>query len=739
MSTTDQTTANQQSPDMGLLLIVNSPRYIPGYGQQEYTASVIADTIRHNVTLPLEGTVTNTPHGYYIVDDDTVAGGKLLFEFFTGDDAYAALREARASMQVERDSVRATPSPGSLAGGQSGPQSHRQNAPRTQDRGEKSPGTGLRGGPSRVPTADAVPEPHLSADLPGIQGLTLVDPMKMVTSSIPGEQAFSQRFTTRLDRNSLIPLHSVWATHHCKMHTVALSLDDAHHPIGPRGWEYNLLLDTGSAHTWFYALDFRMVPEAGLETKPWSRKDRENTQGVGSKKFIDPPRSHGEPAFDLKKPPSHANERMVTFGDGAVIFRSSCSCQDVRHLLDHNIHAEFPCWDWKKNKPAKTTLKLPCVLAYGVNQTEVKFRWDGGLGLRISPGFYDDYRRERPSHYLMALESVSHVEKPYEFLIKLNHPDKPRPSFVYHGQQFPCENKPTFTPKVPLSFHTSGSRNVYTAWSVWLKAIGFQVFQLQPANRVGGSSSAARWLVSESYTIDLTKPFHTDTHPTNDNPMQSQGTSSKVERALRKLEKPGRPQQPSGKAPQSQKPPLASEPSNPLGINITLDTGSARTWLPASVVNEMAVTWLRNDPALLASSGTAAYCGPERNLDQCEVVFTFVGHNGQPVELRCPAKPFFKAPLRLELRGATAPVSGNHYHSNLSRVVQLNTIAGPKAQTSYIFGVHSSPPAHHAGMLAETPYVQFAPQKAVRKSDGRVVQAEGFPLLQSQTPRQSRS
>ena len=85
--------------------------------------------------------MTNTPHGYYVVDDDTVAGGKLLFEFFTGDDAYAALREARASMQVERDRARIAPRPGSVAEGQSEPHSHRHDAPGTQDQGTQSPGT----------------------------------------------------------------------------------------------------------------------------------------------------------------------------------------------------------------------------------------------------------------------------------------------------------------------------------------------------------------------------------------------------------------------------------------------------------------------------------------------------------------------------------------------------------------------------------------------------------------------
>lgn len=87
--------------------------------------------------------------------------------------------------------------------------------------------------------------------------------------------------------------------------------------------------------------------------------------------------------------------------------------------------------------------------------------------------------------------------------------------------------------------------------------------------------------------------------------------------------------------------------------------GTSATFLPRVVHNEIRDNWLRNSSEILnldANEDIDSYCGPERNLDNCEVVFTFIGQDGGPVDFRCPAKPFLRSyfPLPSE-RGEEHP------------------------------------------------------------------------------------
>lgn len=79
----------------------------------------------------------------------------------------------------------------------------------------------------------------------------------------------------------------------------------------------------------------------------------------------------------------------------------------------------------------------------------------------------------------------------------------------------------------------------------------------------------------------------------------------------------------------------------------------------------ISTTWLRNKEELKDGGTVHAYCGPERDLDKCDIVFTFRGLDGAPVKFRCAAKPFLQSPWALKTAGDAAGDTPRHYHSNI--------------------------------------------------------------------------
>lgn len=84
----------------------------------------------------------------------------------------------------------------------------------------------------------------------------------------------------------------------------------------------------------------------------------------------------------------------------------------------------------------------------------------------------------------------------------------------------------------------------------------------------------------------------------------------------------------------------------------------------------ISTAWLRNKEELKAQpekdGGTVhAYCGPERDLDKCDIVFTFRGLDGTPVKFQCAAKPFLQSPWALKTASDAANETPQYYHSNI--------------------------------------------------------------------------
>ncbi|KAI0687075.1 hypothetical protein C8Q76DRAFT_761242 [Earliella scabrosa] len=99
---------------------------------------------------------------------------------------------------------------------------------------------------------------------------------------------------------------------------------------------------------------------------------------------------------------------------------------------------------------------------------------------------------------------------------------------------------------------------------------------------------------------------------------------------------------------------------------MVLDTLAARTSLPPSVVDQIREKWLNNDKAQYGVRGL--YIPATKNLDECDIIFEFVGADGEAVSFRCTASRFLMSPWKangihhVPIKAGERPV-GSHYYT----------------------------------------------------------------------------
>ncbi|KAI0672386.1 hypothetical protein C8Q78DRAFT_746368 [Trametes maxima] len=503
---------------------------------------------------------------------------------------------------------------------------------------------------------------------------------------------------------------------------------------------YRMPIDTASDVTWFYGHNFKKILDPGRRDHPipWTEHDQHTTQ-VTKRRFIVPvERRAGDNQFILVPfatdvAPTTPDEQLIRYKDGCAIY--------VRQMpTECDLSTIYECWSWKDSKNSTSgKLRLPCLLAYGANTLIVNQPFDGNIGLSVPRESSLKYGEDGSAlirNFFDALEWPEQaVEEPRRFLIKFTHPDhlvaalrNKAKDFLYFGNKFPCALKPRFTPRIMVYKSKATSDDVkafaYRYWTVNMQSMSL-IVPGEPLDENPG------------YTIDFAS------YVKQLNPQKT-------------------------KEPQETKDPQESKTSEtakePRGIYVTFDTGnetftvsdqrliiaddlgSASTYLPPTAVETISKVWLKNSsdvqpkPTLnrtLPYHPSNPYVGQERNLDNCDVLFKFIGLDGKPVEFRCAAKLFFKLPW---------PVGGSGTSEGMFQSgIRSDTTQDVDANSTYIFGINFFWAAfvEHCGPMLDLvhdetetkpAYIRLAPQRA-KKPNGDMGGPEAFSLFSRLPPK----
>ncbi|KAL1939380.1 hypothetical protein VTO73DRAFT_9936 [Trametes versicolor] len=481
----------------------------------------------------------------------------------------------------------------------------------------------------------------------------IVEPMKAEVHRRTGtatRMAGLQRAHKAQDALSLMPLFPAFIA---KLYTIRTELDLSFHPHHP-DTIFRLGIDTASLSSWTYGSDFQQIPsllaqrlgyleleedeeddgdddqdegenegedadeqeqqqkqeqeedeeESEPDTVPWHVK--QVTAHISGINTVIPVDVDGEEVpFPTSGAPQGPNEWSAYYGDGSAVY--------LRHIPDSSITAHFPCWSWKNNDQATCRLALQSVLAFGANHAIISLPpVDGLIGLgvpNVRPLAYHTGTVSERTQFFDALETpFPRVYEPRRFLIKLNYPEDVDEceengaiDFMYMGIRFPCILKPVFTPKLAVYAAETPGSPCDRMWMLGMRAMSLLV----PDGNNGFSE----------FKINMVNP--------NNESVKAYPVFANM-------------------------------------IHVLLDTGTSKTYLPKDVHDEIRDSWLGNSQAILnlqANRKIQSYCGPERNLDDCEVVFTFIGQDGGSVDFRCPAKPFLKSYFPLPSHGQETPPS----------------------------------------------------------------------------------
>ncbi|OJT02125.1 hypothetical protein TRAPUB_7420 [Trametes pubescens] len=446
---------------------------------------------------------------------------------------------------------------------------------------------------------------------------------------------------------------------------------------------------------WIYGKGYQQVPEqtdcdVNPDTTPLSPKLAEI-----EREYVIPVNIRGEVVpFTTSGSPRLPNEWAVRYVDGAAVY--------VRYIPNSVIKANIPCWSWTENKETTCLLPLLSVLAFGANDIAIEFPpVDGVIGLSVPHVSSLADWRHSISHrvqFIDALENPkSRVYEPRHFLMKLNHPDKiidchnsGAHNLLYFGEDFPCVLKPRFTPKLAV-YPTSGKLDPpgNRPWMLGLESMSLIVPNHDPFE----------------FKIDMINPFR-------DN--------------------------------------ASALPEYDNMIHVVLDSCTSATYLPAYVAHAIRHKWLQNSQDILKLDENeevrryTGYCGPERDLHDCDIVFTFVGEDGQSVNFQCPALPFLKSHYPLPSHKDESPPT--------RFICSVGSFADSKIpdkdRSYFILGINFywSAFIDHCGMIKDpttpvsdyskfsSPYVRLAPQRA-RKEDGTMGHAEDFSFLRDVAPK----
>ncbi|KAI0672392.1 hypothetical protein C8Q78DRAFT_1026776 [Trametes maxima] len=703
-----ETSTVSESPTHGILL-VTPPVYTRS--EEEYAAALLFDTIRHNITVPSNPNV-NAPHGFYVVNNpDSSDGDKEIFSFFSGDNIHAALAATRAQ---------ATMQPAADAGNEemlmyastAGRQPHSSADDNTAssplileaDRGLPQPPSLARVPATNRPEFRAITpriiEP-LRADVPyeSIPPAILRTPSSVPLSTL-------QIGILPMDNNSLIPM-SLGATPEIarkrRLYVLEMKLDEIAHPHHVQT-VYQMPIDTAGSTTWIFGHGFKKIPDMKcvMDPVPWTTEDRRTTE-LTKRRYIAPNKTgqHEEFTslvdFATDRAPEFTDEWLVHYGDGGAAY--------VRQMPEQcDLKVSYNCWSWKGNNTtssAETVFRIHCLLAYAANTALVNQPFDGNIGLAV-PGFPnlpEGAEESSPKftrrNFFDALERYAPVvEQPRRFLIKFNHPDnlvaclkKNARDFLYFGDRFPCVIKPQFTPKIPLIHHGDPDKQ-------------------------GGASAKYRDWMTELQSMSLIAPGE----PLDKNPLYTIDFS-----------RYGRPETSDGRPTEAKMP--------VRGIRVTFDTGSTRSYLPAEAVDTISSVWLKNDP-LIVEELDHHYIGPERDLDECDILFRFTGADGDPIDFQCAAKLFLKSPWPA---ARTSTSRKGLSRISISPDFDVNSL-------QYTFGLnffwaafveHSAPAiglSVYGDIQMQEPYIRLVPQRA-KLPNGEMGSPHDFSLFSDLPPK----
>ncbi|EIW53488.1 uncharacterized protein TRAVEDRAFT_23834 [Trametes versicolor FP-101664 SS1] len=520
--------------------------------------------------------------------------------------------------------------------------------------------------------------PHLSANL---QSPRFVDALRaelpQLISNAPLHEL--QEGIKYVDAQSLIPIH--FPDESRALYTLEIHIDDV----------FYLSIDTGGRTTWFFGKNFGNIPSRNQATCPWTETE---LMGLKFRRTV--------------VPIDHKTHRVLPFDTRGT--------PNARHLPNGIIRTKFPCWSWKDGKPDTYLFELPCVLAFGANEDLALRNFDGNIGLGVPPlrrPVKDFSQSGRSSYQFFDALQLPHLQvyDSHQFLIKLNHPDKLAAcqaknalDFLFFGPEFPSPLVPEFTPRLlvtSVAGEPTETQPAYTHWMVALESISLVDSK------------------GKHIKIPLVRPEQPKTQGKGDNPH-------------------GRIVTPSATSSTPATPPAATNYSTYEVARVALDSGSTLTFLPLHAVEAIRDLWLCNKKEVLSLKENVEgkvhlYCGPERNLDQCDIIFTFAALDGYiRTEFRCPAKPFLKSKTPLPSEGSRR--SPQYFQCNVSAF----KLSGVPEPAFHILGLNFywSSIVKHCGPTEAHPraYVQLAPQRAIR-SDGTMGSAEDFEILPHLPPK----
>ncbi|RPD61761.1 hypothetical protein L226DRAFT_394153 [Lentinus tigrinus ALCF2SS1-7] len=443
--------------------------------------------------------------------------------------------------------------------------------------------------------------------------------------------------------------------------------DDIHLQASVGGLKLELAIDTtAEGLTWFYAHRFKRVIV------------QENADDV----ICEWPTGNASLGQDYRlqvASPEVASLEQCrrVYGDGCVVYLQ-------RWSQEYAIPMRVACWQWAQNKPGYSTLFLPRVLANAVCGTIAERPFDGYLGVRGIGARSLQFSSRLEDHvtFFDALQGEGshdgHVQNTKQFLFRMRHPCTPPDSggngrgrsFIHFGNHWPCAlPAPTddscIVPKLSEKIYIWPSLDSNGQWDFkdWLlRIVGLAMMIPKVAQPDHESDSLSHW---EIVRITL----------------------------------PNRP---------------SHARFSDRGFTVLVDSGTSQSYMPPEVVEEIRTKWLGLP---IDANDRSLYCEDPERFKEYDIVFEFLGLDGNEVRFRCSAKDFLCSPYRHDYDGGVYVSIGSR-HVSFDDSESPHAILGQNffwsAFVKYNFqnylegGVYSTQPTGSNG-----PYIQLSPQRII--------------------------
>ncbi|KAI0632933.1 hypothetical protein C8Q77DRAFT_856289 [Trametes polyzona] len=385
------------------------------------------------------------------------------------------------------------------------------------------------------------------------------------------------------------------------------------------GLKLMLAVDTGSPIIWYYqeGVIEVVIPKRGdfknikFTDNPW-----ENNPLIGYRKKL--------PCI-FNSPQDSEDVAYIEYADGSLVGIARYPLDD-----EHSVHARIPSWDWKRSKrDADIQVVLPRVVAVAANLRMTQHPFDGILGFGV-PGYTEPFDQRSPTTLYEALRAGGHIDKPMQLTIRLLHPGflavcpNNVQSYAFYGNHWPCayskvgvdpssgrhRGVPRFTP--PLYVIPTEITPVNPSYGLWASRLISMTLLVPKVPR-----STMQTPVPWRDNLDDFTPYKVEM-PTE---TQTSATTGSV---------------------------------SALGIAVVLDTGSSHSSFPRQVYEAIGTHWLGIPPPQSEEEAYSLYCPKALDLDDRDIIFTFQGDDGNPVDFRCGASRFLRSPFRFPKEGVDA-------------------------------------------------------------------------------------